>query len=226
MPRPISERLIGAEIPARVMKPEGVSAREMEHIVLGLDEAEAIRLADYEGLYQEAAARKMGVSRQTFGRIVESARYKVANAILNGKALRIEGGEVAVKPEGETIMRIAIPSSDGMVDVHFGHARVFLVFRVENGDLVEEAGLVSPEGSGCKSGIASELARLGVTQVIAGSMGDGIYKILGSNGLSVVRGAKGDAREAARSFVNGMLKDSGVGCTEHGRGGPGCVGMG
>jgi uncharacterized protein len=91
MARPLNERRLGAPIPPRVMKPAGIPARDLPEVRLGFDEAEAIRLADYEGLYQEAAARSMGVSRQTFGRIVETARRKVADAVLNGKALRIEG---------------------------------------------------------------------------------------------------------------------------------------
>jgi uncharacterized protein len=63
-------------------------------VVLTVDEFEALRLADYEGLYQEQAAQRMGVSRQTFGRIVESARRKVAQALVKGMVLRIEGGEI------------------------------------------------------------------------------------------------------------------------------------
>ncbi len=58
-----------------------------------MDELEALRLADVEGLYQEEAARQMNISRATFGRIVEAAHRKVADAILHGKALRIESQE-------------------------------------------------------------------------------------------------------------------------------------
>lgn len=62
--------------------------------MLTLDEAEAIRLADFEGLYQEEAAQRMGISRPTFGRILESAHRKIAEALISGKLLRIEGGPV------------------------------------------------------------------------------------------------------------------------------------
>jgi len=68
---------------------------DLEEIVLNLDEFEAIRLADYEQLYQEDAATKMNISRQTFGRIIEAAHKKIADVLMNGKALKIEGGEVA-----------------------------------------------------------------------------------------------------------------------------------
>jgi uncharacterized protein len=67
---------------------------ELEVVVMSLDEFEALRLADLGGLYQEQAAEKMGVSRPTFSRIVESAHRKVADALVHGKALRIEGGPV------------------------------------------------------------------------------------------------------------------------------------
>jgi predicted DNA-binding protein (UPF0251 family) len=74
-------------------KPRGIPLSALEEVVLTVDEFEAIRLADLEGLYQEQAAEKMGVSRQTFGRIVESGHKKVAEVLVKGKALRIEGGE-------------------------------------------------------------------------------------------------------------------------------------
>jgi predicted DNA-binding protein (UPF0251 family) len=68
----------------------------LEDVILTVDEFEAIRLADLESLYQEKAAEKMNVSRQTFGRIIESAHKKVAEALVQGKALKIEGGEFEV----------------------------------------------------------------------------------------------------------------------------------
>jgi Predicted DNA-binding proteins len=184
--------------------------------MLGLDEAEALRLADLEGLYQEAAARSMGVSRQTFGRIVESARGKVADAILNGKALKVEGGRIAIDAEGASIMKIAVPSREGLVDEHFGHCKEFLVFRVEGEALVEEGSVPSQEGCGCKSGVAAELARMGVTHLVAGNMGEGAVRVLGSHGIAVVRGASGDSRAAARDFLSGAIADSGAGCSGHG----------
>jgi predicted DNA-binding protein (UPF0251 family) len=67
---------------------------DLEDVTVTVDELEAIRLADLEGLYQEEAAKKMDVSRQTFGRIVESAHRKIAEALVTGKALKIEGGEI------------------------------------------------------------------------------------------------------------------------------------
>jgi len=80
-----------------LFKPAGVPASRLSELVLGIDELEAIRLADLGGLYQEQAAEQMKVSRQTFGRIVSSARKKVAQALVEGMSLRIEGGEVEME---------------------------------------------------------------------------------------------------------------------------------
>lgn len=77
-----------------MFKPAGVPACRLEWLKLTLDEFEALRLADLDGLHQEQAAARMGVSRQTFGRIVENARRKVAQALSSGMALNIEGGVV------------------------------------------------------------------------------------------------------------------------------------
>jgi predicted DNA-binding protein (UPF0251 family) len=74
-------------------KPRGIPLSMLEEVNLTVDELEAVRLADLDGLYQEQAAEKMNVSRQTFGRIIESAHKKVAEALVKGKALKIEGGE-------------------------------------------------------------------------------------------------------------------------------------
>ncbi len=74
--------------------------RFLEEVVVTLDEFEAIRLADFEGLYQEEAAARMKISRPTFSRVVESARRKVADALIHGKALRIEGGPVIHPSQG------------------------------------------------------------------------------------------------------------------------------
>jgi uncharacterized protein len=97
MPRPKCCRQIG-DMPGKTcFHPEGVASSSCGEVLLTLDEYEAIRLADLEGLYQEQAATEMNVSRQTFGRIVEAARRKVADVLVHGKTLRIEGGPVSTR---------------------------------------------------------------------------------------------------------------------------------
>lgn len=80
-------------------KPAGIRMAELEEVGLLVEEAEAIRLKDLEGLEQEECAEKMNISRSTFSRMLDLARRKVADALLNGKAIRIEGGnfELAVR---------------------------------------------------------------------------------------------------------------------------------
>jgi len=73
-------------------KPAGIPLRDLEEVCMSVEEAEALRLKDLEKLEQEQGAEKMNVSRPTFQRILASARQKVADALLNGKAIRIEGG--------------------------------------------------------------------------------------------------------------------------------------
>ena len=92
MPRPQKCRRIAYTPGVTFFKPAGVPIRGLEEVPLTFEEAEALRLKDIEGMDQEPAAVEMNVSRPTFQRILASARAKVADAILNGKAIRITGG--------------------------------------------------------------------------------------------------------------------------------------
>ena len=77
---------------ATYFKPAGVPLKDLEEVCMSIEEAEALRLKDLEGLEQEQGAEKMNISRPTFQRILASARQKIADALLNGKAIRINGG--------------------------------------------------------------------------------------------------------------------------------------
>jgi predicted DNA-binding protein (UPF0251 family) len=94
MARPRSPRHISGRPVATLFKPGGVPA--LAQIPMALDEFEAVRLADLEQLEHEVAARRMGVSRQTFGRVLGAARQKLAQALVLGHALRIDAGEAGV----------------------------------------------------------------------------------------------------------------------------------
>jgi predicted DNA-binding protein (UPF0251 family) len=97
MPRPIKIRRIACCPEANYYKPRGIPVAELEEVILTTDELEAIRLADLDGFYQEKAAGNMDISRQTFGNIIRSAHKKIAHALVNGKALKIDGGVVAIE---------------------------------------------------------------------------------------------------------------------------------
>jgi len=81
-------------------KPRGIPLNELEEVILPIDEFEAVRLKDLEGLEQEECAGKMGISQPTFHRLILSARKRMADSIVNGKALKIEGGNFKVISKG------------------------------------------------------------------------------------------------------------------------------
>ena len=97
MPRPCKHRKICLDLKAAYFKPRGIPMSALEEVILEVDEMEAVRLADFEGQYQEDAAAKMGISRQTFGNIINRAHSKIAGALINGKALRINCPKFAMK---------------------------------------------------------------------------------------------------------------------------------
>jgi len=96
MPRPMKCRRVGQLPEVTYFKPSGVPLRALDEVVLSIEEAEAIRLKDLVSLEQAQGAEKMNISRATFQRVLASARQNIADALLNGKAIRIEGGSFEV----------------------------------------------------------------------------------------------------------------------------------
>jgi predicted DNA-binding protein (UPF0251 family)/predicted Fe-Mo cluster-binding NifX family protein len=154
MPRPRKCRRVAFLPGITYFKPAGIPLRELEENLLAIDEIEAIRLKDIEDLEQEQCALKMGISRPTFQRILESARRKIADALLNGKAIKIKGGTFEVtslrckclngcdnithvnnnQNEGVQNMKIAVVTDDGIsICQHFGRAQYYSVITIEDG---------------------------------------------------------------------------------------------
>lgn len=92
MPRPPKCRRVEFLPDVTYFKPAGIPLRVLKEVRLSVEEAEAIRLKDLIGLDQEQSAERMNISRPTFQRVLASSRQKMADALLNGKAIRIEGG--------------------------------------------------------------------------------------------------------------------------------------
>ncbi len=92
MPKPKKERLVRFPPPALLFRPIGIPSSHLGEVVLELDEYEALRLVDHEGMDHSRAADELGISRATCARILESAHRKIADAVVNGCAIRIEGG--------------------------------------------------------------------------------------------------------------------------------------
>ena len=98
MARPVKPRWIGFQPPSVCFLPQPLPVRPLGLLVLTIDELEALRLADLEGLEQVQAAKRMNVSRPTFGRIVAQARRKVAEALVHGRGIAVDGGVVRFHP--------------------------------------------------------------------------------------------------------------------------------
>ncbi|SLM29281.1 conserved hypothetical protein (protein family UPF0251) [Desulfamplus magnetovallimortis] len=100
MVRPVISRKVGYKPEVSYFKPRGIPMLDLTEVHLTVDEREAIRLADLQGLSHEEGGELMEVSRATFGRILRNARKVIADAIINGKAINIEGGnyEIVIKP--------------------------------------------------------------------------------------------------------------------------------
>ena len=98
MPRPKKPRFVSGYPTLTAFVPEGVPIAG--EVYLSIEELEAVRLSDFEGLDQESAANLMEVSRQTYGRILARARRIVAETLVTGKALRIEGGDYELRGMG------------------------------------------------------------------------------------------------------------------------------
>ena len=100
MVRPRKNRLVAFNPDVSYFKPRGIPMIELSEVRLTVDEREAIRLADMQGLSHQEAGGRMGVSRATFGRIIQRARRIVADALISGKAIRVEGGNYQLVTDG------------------------------------------------------------------------------------------------------------------------------
>ncbi|MEJ5169942.1 MAG: DUF134 domain-containing protein [Fimbriimonadales bacterium] len=119
MPRRKGCRRIGEEAPWSVFRPDGCACDDQAVVVLALDELEALRLCDRDGMYQDDAARLIGVSRPTLGRMLEDARRKVATALSLGRTIRIE----EVTPVQREQRRFVCARCSATFEVPFGTGR-------------------------------------------------------------------------------------------------------
>lgn len=96
MVRPQKDRIVKFNPDVSYFKPRGIPMIDLEEVALTVDEREAIRLADLQGLPHTEAGEQMGVSRATFGRIIKRARRIVADALIHGKAINVQGGNYRI----------------------------------------------------------------------------------------------------------------------------------
>lgn len=113
------------------------------------------------------------------------------------------------------MMKIAVPTRDNQIDDHFGHCDHYTIYTVEGNEVKQEERLDSPQGCGCKSGIAADLQCMGVEVMLAGHMGEGAKNKLQAHGIQVVRGCSGVVRSVVEAYLAGSIQDSGQGCAGH-----------
>ena len=206
----------------RSFSPDDAAAAE--RVYMTVDEYEAFRLLDNEGLTQEECAARMNIARTTVTAIYDSARKKVADVLVNGKRLLITGGNCAFEPveitqtimeKGNHAMRIAVTYENGEVYQHFGHTEQFKLYDVENGTITQTQ-IVETNGSG-HGALAGFLQAANVDALICGGIGMGAQMALADAGIKLYAGVQGDADSAAKSLAEGTLAyDPDARCDHHG----------
>ena len=210
MPRPVRCRRIEQLPVYRSFSPDDVSAAE--NVRMTVDEFEALRLLDDEGLTQEMCAARMNIARTTVTAIYDSARKKVANALVHGKRLLITGGCCQYEPvridqtifeKRSSVMRIAVTYENGEIFQHFGHSEQFKLYDAENGTITGEQ-IVDTNGSG-HGALAGFLQAAKVDALICGGIGMGAQMALADAGIRLYAGVQGSADEAAKALAAGTL---------------------
>ena len=222
MPRPFRCRRIEQLPVYRSFSPDDTAAEK--NVLMTVDEFEALRLLDHKGLTQEACASRMNIARTTVTAIYDSARKKVADALVNGKRLLITGGHFECEPieikqkiieKGTDTMRIAVTYEDGEIFQHFGHTAQFKLYDVEGGKVVNEQ-IVDTNGSG-HGALAGFLQAAKADALICGGIGMGAQTALADAGIKLYAGVQGSADAAAKALAEGNLEyDPDAHCDHHG----------
>ena len=224
MARPSKCRRICFEPAYDSFAPDGISSGAK--IILTLDEYEVIRLIDFEKLTHLECARQMEISRTTVTEIYETARYKIADSIINGKELVISGGNYRICSEtpadcrrncrkhqrkitrfiqqkGDNTMRIAVTYDNGNIFQHFGHSSQFKIYDIENNQIVNQQ-IIDTNGQG-HGALATLLNGNQVDVLICGGIGGGAQNALAQAGIKLLGGVMGNADEAVKAYLAGTL---------------------
>ncbi len=230
MSRPKKSRKVCRLPLARTFNP---STKTDRRVILTVDEYECIRLIDYQGFSQEECSFYMQVSRATVQLIYDSARKKIASALVNGRTLCIEGGNyrlcdgdeeqcgcggckkhLKLNQKGVKNMRIAVTYENEMIFQHFGHTEKFKIYDVEN-DEIKASSVVDTNGRG-HGALASFLKEHDVDVLICGGIGGGAQAALAQAGIRLFGGADGLCDNAVRALLcNELAYNPDVKCSHH-----------
>lgn len=237
MARPVRCRRICFEPKYHKFAPCGEEGGEQ--VLLAVDEFEAVRLIDHEKRTHVQCAKQMGISRTTATEIYERARAKIADCLVNGKALCISGGHYALcdgsagsccgrkckknrscsqdgavgRKEAE-MKKIAVTYEDGTIFQHFGHTQQFKIYEIADGK-VAGSHVESTQGSG-HGALAGMLSAMDVDTLVCGGIGAGAQMALAEAGIKLYGGVSGSADEAIDALLAGNLSfNPDVHCSHH-----------
>lgn len=198
-------------------------------VALAVEEYEAVRLVDFQGLTQEEAAAQMGVARATVQRIYAQARQKLAVFLVEGRPLQIGGGSYTLcrrrgcrgcggpapeqKRKGCKQMKIAVTYENGNVFGHFGHTEAFKIYEIVEGMLVN-AQVYPTNGSG-HGALAGFLAEHGVDCLICGGIGPGAQAALTEAGIQLYAGCSGNTDKCVTDLLSGTLEYADAATCDH-----------
>ncbi len=230
MPRPRKCRWVQNKPSTTYFKPRGVPLRELTEVNLTVEGAEALRLADLEGLSQQEAALRMKVSRHTFGRVLAEARRAVAEAVVMGQALRIDGGDYAIggrkgqpSPQPDAcdapahtqenpMSKIAIssegPTLNDLLDPRFGRAGGFVIYdpQTKKTEYLNN-GQAQNMNQGAGIQAAETVAKAGAKVLLTGYVGPKAFRALEAVGIKVGQDLEGlTVGQAIERYLSGQVE--------------------
>ena len=223
MPRTPAPKTIRSAPTARAFYPSTADTEPGQSAIhLLLEEWEALRLVDYLGVEQSAAAESMGISRQSVQMLLASARSKIARAIVEGQSLQIQAApkinlSKLLANQRNLKMKIAVTCQDKQVFPHFGRTPEFYIVSAEDGKIISEQFVAAPaQGHGALVGF---LADQGVDCLICGGIGGGAVNSFRAAGIQIYAGASGEVKDQVLSLLSGQLPEQGeANCDHHGEG--------
>ena len=215
----------------------GDNATDMPEVLMPLEEYETVRLMDYNGLTQQECSQQMNVARTTVQALYSAARKRMAACLVEGRPLKIVGGEYALCKEeipcchahrnnhqcpftrkGSINMKLAVTYSNGQIFQHFGKTSEFKIYDIEDNKVISSQ-VVGTNGQG-HGALAGILQGYHIDTLICGGIGGGAQNALANAGIRLYGGVQGSADEAVEALLAGRLSyDPAVHCDHHGHGG-------
>ena len=220
MPRPQKLRRICCYPDYWSFAPDQDTANDT--VTMSLDEFETIRLIDYQAKTQEQCAAEMNVARTTVTAIYDSARKKLAAALVEGRRIVISGGNYTldntiseeITRKGSKIMRIAVTYENGQIFQHFGRTEQFKLYDIADGKIINEQ-VVGTNGAG-HGALAGFLKNAQVDVLICGGIGGGAQMAMQEAGIALYGGNIGNADETVAAFLaNTLAQNSNPTCDHH-----------